>query len=116
MARGGVRAREWPVGASMGARGMRLVRQLLPESALLAILAGGAGLLLAGPTVRLIVALSPVNIPRLDETRMDAAVLAFSFLLALLCSLAFGLVPARRFSAGDPHELLKTGQQSTATN
>src|SRR2546429_7017344 len=91
---------------------MRLVRQLVTESALLAILAGGTGLLLAGPTVRLIVALSPVNIPRLDETRMDAAVLAFSFLLALLCSLAFGLVPARRFSAGDPHELLKTGQQA----
>ena len=116
LARGVARARELAVRAAIGATRMRLVRQLLTESALLAILAGGTGLLLAGPTVRLIVALSPVNIPRLDETRMDAAVLAFSFLLALLCSLAFGLVPARRFSAGDPHELLKTGQQSTATN
>src|SRR6266566_248367 len=116
LARGVARARELAVRAAIGATRMRLVRQLLTESALLAILAGGTGLLLAGPTVRLIVALSPVNIPRLDETRMDAAVLAFSFLLALLCSLAFGLVPARRFSAGDPHELLKTGQQGTATN
>ena len=66
--------------------------------------------------VHLIVALSPISVPRLDETRIDPAVLIFSFLLALLCGLGFGVAPARRFSASDPHELLKTGQQITASS
>ena len=116
LARGAARARELAVRAAIGATRWRVVRQLLTESVLLGIIAGGAGALLAGPAVHLVVALSPLTVPRLDETRIDTAVLVFSFLLALVSSLAFGLVPARRFSAADPHELLKTGQQITAAS
>jgi putative ABC transport system permease protein len=116
LARGVSRARELAVRAAIGASRWRVIRQLLTESALLGVIGGGVGLLLAEPALRLISALSPVSIPRLDETRIDTTVLGFSFFLALLCSVAFGLAPARRFSASDPHELLKTGQQSSATN
>jgi predicted permease len=110
LARGVARARELAVRAAIGATRWRVIRQLLTESALLGIIAGGAGLLLAGPALHLMVALSPLTVPRLDETRIDSVVLVFSFLLALLCGLGFGLAPARRFSAADPYELLKTGQ------
>src|SRR5882724_8182426 len=116
LARGVARARELAVRAAIGATRWRVIRQLLTESVLLGIIAGGAGVLLAGPALHLMVALSPVTVPRLDETRIDTAVLVFSFLLALLCGLGFGLAPARRFSAADPHELLKTGQQITASS
>lgn len=116
LARGVSRTRELAVRAAIGATRWRVIRQLLTESVLLGIVACGAGVLLARPAVSLLVLLSPLTVPRLDETRTDAAVLAFSFLLALLCSLAFGLAPARRFSAADPHELLRTGQQITATS
>ncbi len=116
LARGVARARELAVRAAIGATRWRVIQQLLTESVLLGVIAGGAGVLLAGPALHLIVALSPITVPRLDETRIDAAVLVFSFLLALLCGLGFGLAPARRFSAADPHELLKTGQQITASS
>jgi putative ABC transport system permease protein len=115
LARGVARERELAVRAAMGATRWRVIRQLLTESVLLGIIAGGAGVLLAGPVLHLIVALSPLTVPRLDETRIDTAVLVFSFLLASLCGLGFGLAPARRFSAADPQELLKTGQQNTAS-
>jgi predicted permease len=110
LARGVARARELAVRAAVGATRWRVIRQLLTESVLLGIIGGGAGVLLAGPAVHLIVALFPLTVPRLDETRIDTTVLISSFLLALLCGLGFGLVPARRFSAADPHELLKTQQ------
>jgi putative ABC transport system permease protein len=116
LARGIARARELAVRAAIGATRWRVIRQLLTESVLLAIIAGGAGVLLAGPALHLIVSLSPLTVPRLDETRIDTAVLVFSFLLSLLCGLGFGLAPAHRFSAADPHELLKTGQQITASS
>jgi predicted permease len=116
LARGVTRARELAVRAAIGATRWRVIRQLLTESVLLAIIGGGVGVLLAGPAVHLIVALSPISVPRLDETRIDPAVLIFSFSVALLCGLGFGLAPARRFSASDPHELLKTGQQITASS
>lgn len=113
LARGVARSRELAVRAAIGATRWRVVRQLLTESVLLGLIAGGAGVLLSGPALRLVVALSPLDVPRLDETHIDATALAFSFFLALLCGLGFGLAPARRFSVSDPHELIKTGQHST---
>jgi predicted permease len=116
LARGVARAREFAIRAAMGASRWRVIRQLLTESALVGVIAGGAGVLLARAAIKLIIALPPFNIPRLDETHIDTTALIFCFLLALLCGLSFGLAPARQFSACDPHELLKTGQQSSATS
>jgi predicted permease len=113
LARSVARRKELAMRTALGASRWRIVRQLLTESALVGILGGGAGVLLAKNGMAFLVALAPVNVPRLDEVHIDPAVLAFSFVLALACGISFGLAPARRFSAADPHEELKTGQRGT---
>jgi predicted permease len=113
LARGVARRRELAVRAAMGASRWRVVRQLLTESALVGLLGGIGGVLLARIAISLIVALPPFDVPRLSEAHVDMTALAFSLLLALTCGIFFGLVPARRFSECDPHDLLKTGQQNT---
>jgi putative ABC transport system permease protein len=71
----------------------RIVRQLLTESAVLALLAGAVGVGLAGFGVRALVGSAPGNIPRLAETRVDGSVLAFALATALAASLLAGLLP-----------------------
>jgi putative ABC transport system permease protein len=116
LARGVARRKELAVRAAMGASRWRVVRQLLTESALVGLLGGICGVLLAKVAIRLIVALPPLDVPRLNEAHVDMPALAFSLLLALICGICFGLVPARRFSECDPHDLLKTGQQNIAAS
>lgn len=113
LARSVARRRELAVRAAIGASRWRVVRQLLTESALVGLIAGGAGALLARSAIAFLVALPPFHVPRIEEARIDPTVLAFSFLLALVCGISFGLAPARRFSTCDPQELLKSGQQGT---
>jgi predicted permease len=116
LARGVARRKELAVRAAMGASSWRVVRQLLTESALVGLLGGICGALLARVAISLIVALPPFDVPRLNEAHVDIPALVFSLLLALICGICFGLVPARRFSECDPHDLLKTGQQNTAAS
>jgi putative ABC transport system permease protein len=92
------------------------VRQSLTESALLGLLGGAGGALLARVLMTLIVALPPFHVPRLNEANVDMPVLAFSLTVAMICGICFGLVPAGRISECDPNELLKTGQQNAASN
>ncbi|MBZ5618261.1 MAG: ABC transporter permease [Acidobacteriia bacterium] len=94
LARTVARQRELAVRVALGAGRMRLVRQSLTESLVLAVLGGGAGALLAGGLLMLFVNLAPEGIPRLAEATLDARVLAFTFGSALLCGLAFGIGPA----------------------
>jgi len=94
LVRSTTRAQEFAVRASLGAGRVRLVRQLLTESCLLAALGGIAGVLLAVITTRGFLALAPASIPRLDEVRIDAGVLALAILLTGVTALLFGLAPA----------------------
>ncbi|MGH9380448.1 MAG: hypothetical protein ACRD2Z_07525 [Thermoanaerobaculia bacterium] len=78
----------------LGAGGGRVVRQLLTESCVLAGVAGLTGLLLAFMLVQGLVALSPGDLPRLDEVRIDMTVLLFALGLSLVSTVLFGLMPA----------------------
>ncbi|HUF27223.1 MAG TPA: ABC transporter permease [Gemmatimonadaceae bacterium] len=92
------RARELAIRSAVGATRTRLVRQLLTESVVLALLGAAGGVMLASWGTDALIAIRPRDIPRLDEARIDGAVLAFSITLALVTALLFGLLPALQTS------------------
>src|SRR5256885_13599894 len=94
LARATSRAREIAVRAALGAGNMRIVRQLLTESVLLAVAGGALGVLLATSTLDLLLRFSPQHVPRLINTSIDKAVLLFAAGVAVLTGIVFGLVPA----------------------
>jgi putative ABC transport system permease protein len=113
LARTANRGQEIAVRAAMGASRRRVVRQLLTESMLLAVLGGAAGTLLAEYALRVVLPLGGHSIPRLAQTSVDARVLGFSLLLALLTSAFFGLAPALHASKVDFASSLKEGSRAS---
>ena len=101
LARSTAREREMAIRAALGAGRWQIARQLLTESALLSILGGLSGLLLAFWGVDVLSHLSEDSLPRAHEVRVDAMVLGFSLLASLACALGFGLMPALRASVPD---------------
>ncbi|MGH7573626.1 MAG: ABC transporter permease [Longimicrobiales bacterium] len=98
LARRAERERELAVRAALGAGRTRLVRQLLTESAVLAVLGGVLGVVLAGGAVRALVAISPPDLPRLGAIAIDARVMVFALALTLGTAVLFGVGPAWQFS------------------
>lgn len=94
LARAAGRQREVSVRLALGANRKRLLRQMLTESMLLAFVGGMIGLFTATLSLGSIVHILPSRIPRLNEVRLDWTVLFFAFLVSVLTSLLFGLVPA----------------------
>jgi putative ABC transport system permease protein len=94
LARSAGRRRELAVRAALGAGRMRLVRQALTESLLLAAAGGVAGCALAAMLLRAFVAIAPEGIPRLQQAAVDMRVLLFSLAVSLAAGLLFGLAPA----------------------
>ena len=94
VARAARRQREFTIRAALGAGRLRLVRQLLAESVVLASLGAAAGLLVPLLGLRLFMHAAPFNSLQAVEVHLDAAVLAFTTGLALLTGIAFGVAPA----------------------
>lgn len=94
LGRSAARQKEMAVRSALGASRRRLLRQSLSESVLLALVGGGAGLLLGWAGIRLLLLLKGVVSPGTAPIGLNASVLAFTFLLALATSILFGLAPA----------------------
>jgi predicted permease len=114
MARSSVRSREMVVRAAVGAGRWRLIRQLLTESLVLAVVAGLAGAWLARLGVVALMALAPADLPRGDEIQVDALALLFSLLVALAASLIFGVAPALQTSRVHLSSGLREGGKGTS--
>jgi predicted permease len=115
LARATGRQRELSIRAAMGATRARIARQLLFESCLIAVLAAGIGVALSFAAVRLLVALGPESVPRLDELSIDGTVLAFALGVALTTMIAFGLVPAIQAARQDPQEALRADARGSTS-
>ncbi|HJU88933.1 MAG TPA: ABC transporter permease [Gemmatimonadaceae bacterium] len=109
LARAAGRGREIALRVAIGATRGRIVRQLLTESTVLAVLAGAAGLVLAYGGIALLRRYGESSVPRLEDVHLDAPVLLFTAALAVGSGLLFGLVPAFRASRPDIGETLKEG-------
>ncbi len=103
------RQRELAIRAALGAGRFRLMGQMLIESTLLALLGGLLGLALAASTLKLITALAPQNIYRLNAVSLDGRVVVFTLLVSLLTAVLFGLVPAWQASRISLVTALKEG-------
>ena len=112
LARGAARERELSIRLSIGASRWRIVRQLLAESALLAVLGAVVGVLLAALSTRLLVRALPTGLDTassLVEFGLKLPIITFTALIALASVLVFGVGPALRATRGDAAIALRTG-------
>jgi putative ABC transport system permease protein len=114
LARGAARRGEFAMRVAIGAGGGRIVRQLLTESLLLALAGGALGMAVAAIGVRVLVAVSPPGLPRLDAIEVNAAVLAFGLALTTVVGVLFGLAPALYASRSDLRTVLDRSARRTA--
>ena len=112
LARGATRVREMAVRAALGADRAALIRQMLTESSLLALLGGALGVALAWSGLRLLLLGAPKVLPRSGDIHIDGGVLWFALFASLLTGLIFGIAPALRGSRVVLSEAMKEGGRS----
>jgi putative ABC transport system permease protein len=113
LARAASRQQEVVIRAALGANRSRLIRQMLTESVLLAVMGGACGLVLAMWSIDLLIALKPANLPRLSAIGIDPWVLGFTFAVSILTGIIFGLIPAISSSKLNLNDALKEGGRSS---
>jgi putative ABC transport system permease protein len=113
LTRGVARQKELAIRVALGAGRRRMIQHLLTESVFLALIGGGLGLLLSLWGIDALRALSPANLPRIEEIGIDPTVLGFTLIVSLITGLLFGLAPVRQSSRVDFHEVLKEGAGSS---
>ncbi|MGH9640690.1 MAG: ABC transporter permease, partial [Bryobacteraceae bacterium] len=106
---GSARSREMAVRAAIGAGRSRVLRQLLTESLMLSMCGGACGVALAYWGVRLLVRFAPASVPQKDVIGINPFVLGFTFAVAAIAGIIFGLAPAMQASRADVSESLKQG-------
>jgi predicted permease len=116
MAREIARRRELVIRAALGAGRGRLIRKTLTESALLSVLGGAAGLLLAQWGTRMLLALRPEKLARLSGIHMDTRVLLFVLVVSVLTGVVFGMAPAWVGARGNVAEALNESGRSTTAS
>jgi putative ABC transport system permease protein len=114
LARSTGRTREFAIRTALGAGRGRVVRQLLTESALLALAGGGLGLLAASWGLQGALKALPAALPRGEEITLDGRVLLFTLVASMLAGMLFGLTPALKTSQPDLHETLKEGGRGSS--
>jgi putative ABC transport system permease protein len=114
VARTAARETEIAVRAAIGAGRGRIVRQLVTEALVLALAGGALGFLLGVAGTQLLVRFAPPDIPRLDDVGIDGVVFAFTFALAVISGVAFGLVPALQASRHDVRSRLQAQSRGAA--
>jgi predicted permease len=114
LARAAARREEIALRAALGAGRWDVFRQLLTESVALALLGGGAGLLLAVWGVRVLVTLGSSDIPRAETIGVDGHVLLFALGISLFTGLAFGMAPAWRATSDNLSDALKEGKRGAS--
>jgi putative ABC transport system permease protein len=113
LARAASREREIAIRTALGANRFQIVRQLLSETLVLALAGGAAGLLIAWWSTDVLATMGPAELPRLDEIGVNGAVVAFTFCIAALTSLAFGLLPALQASRPQVEQSLKEASRGS---
>jgi putative ABC transport system permease protein len=116
LARGTVRQKELAIRASLGAGRGRIVRQLLTEGLVLAVMGAGAGVAVAIGTTRMLRAMGPASLPRIDEIGVDLAVIGFAGGIAVASTLLFGLFPALRLTRTGGADSLRGGARGNSVD
>jgi len=116
VARATARSREFAVRAALGAPRLRLIRQLLVESVLVASAGGALGLLLANWSLRWIATATALELPRTGEIHVDAIVLGFTAAISIATGLLFGLIPALGASRPDLAAVLRASGEAAAAS
>jgi predicted permease len=106
------RSKEIAVRTALGAGRVRIIRQLLSETAVLGLLGGVAGIALAYWGVKALSSLLPSSLPQMNPIRVDYFVLGFALLLSAIAGVAFGLVPAMFAANADIQNTLREGPRS----
>lgn len=116
LAKSASRHREMAIRLALGAGRIRLTRQLLTESLLLAMIAGVLALLVVVWLKGSLLAFAPANLPRLNEVSISGPVLLFAFLISLLTGVLFGLVPALQADNSSQVEALREGSRGSGSS
>jgi len=116
LVRADARQQELAIRAALGAGTGRLARELLLESVVLGLLGGIVGIGLAFGALRLLVAMAPGNLPRMDDITIDLPVLAFTLVLSVVSGLLFGAIPIFKYATAQLATMLRGGGRTASAS